>query len=201
MEHPDNDLIVQFTRGSTQAFTTIYNEYYLSLYRFAKRFIIDQGTAEDITADIFARLWKKRTDFGSIKNIKAFLYVSIRNACLDFLRSQQRQNLKQAELIYLLQQETETGFLQDDIAAEVLKEIYKEIENLPKSCKKVFLLSYIEERSNTEIAGILGISNQSVRNYKQRAIKILRISLLSKNALVTTLLCFNLLTLSHYNQG
>jgi RNA polymerase sigma-70 factor (ECF subfamily) len=186
MEQPDNDLIIQFNQGDTEAFTAIYNNYYLILYNFVKKFVPEREDAEDITADIFIKLWRLHANFDSIKNIEAFLYITGRNACLDFLRHLQRQSEKQKELMHVLLQQPAEGVLQENLKAEVLKAIHKEIERLPRSCRNVFTMAYLEGLSNSEIAETLQINNQSVRNHKQRAIKLLRIALLNRNALVST---------------
>jgi len=188
MEQPDNDLISQFTRGDTEAFTAIYNAYYPTLHSFVRKFIPEREDAEDITADIFIKLWRIHANFDTIKNIEAFLYITGRNACLDFLRSLKRRNEKQKELLYVLLQEPAEGVLPEDIKAEVLKTIYQEIEKLPPSCRNVFKLAYLEGLSNSDIAETLRINNQSVRNHKQRAIKILRIALLNRNMVIGALI-------------
>jgi len=185
-QQPDNDLIFQFNHGDTEAFTAIYNKYYLTLYHFVKKFIPEKEDAEDITADIFVKLWRMHAKFHTIQNIEAFLYITGRNACLNFLRHLQRQHEKQKQLLHILLQQPAEGSLQEDIKAEVLKSIDQEIAKLPKSCGKVFKMSYLEGLSNGEIAEALQINNQSVRNHKQRAIKLLRMALLNRNMLVGT---------------
>ncbi len=192
MEQPDNDLIIQFNHGNTEAFTVIYNNYFLTLYNFVKKFVPERLDAEDITADIFINLWRMHTRFDSIVNIEAFLYITARNACVDFLRHMQRQSEKQKKLLHVLMQEPEEGILQEDLKAEVLKSIDKEIEKLPPRCRNVFKMAYLECLSNSQIAEALRISNQSVRNYKYRAIKMLRITLLNKNVLVSAFIGFYL---------
>jgi RNA polymerase sigma-70 factor (ECF subfamily) len=183
MEQPDNDLIFQFNHGDTGAFTAIYNSYYLTLYNFVRKFVPEKEDAEDITADIFVKLWRLHTRFDSINNIKAFLYITARNACLDFLRHLQRQSEREKEMLHVLMQQPAEGLLQEDLKAEVVKSIHIEIEKLPRSCRNVFKMSYLEGLSNSQIADTLQINNQSVRNHKQRAIKLLRIALLNKNAI------------------
>lgn len=178
MQRPENDLIVQFNQGDTEAFTAIYNKYFSTLYYFVKRFVPEREDAEDITADVFVKLWSLRANLNSIKNIEAFLYVTGRNACLDFLRHIQRRNMRQKDLLHALLLEAEEGQLADDVKTLVLKAIHEEIEKLPRSCRQVFKMAYLDGLSNSQIAETLSINNQSVRNHKQRAVKILRIALL-----------------------
>jgi RNA polymerase sigma-70 factor (family 1) len=188
VQQPENDLIVQFNEGDTEAFTTIYNRYYSTLYYFVRRFIPEREDAEDITADIFAKLWHLRANLQTIKNIEAFLYITGRNACLDFLRHIQRRNLRQKELFETLLQQPEEGVLDEEVKTAVLRTIYAEIEKLPRSTRNVFKMAYLEGMSNGEIADALNINNQSVRNYKLRAVKLLRIALLNKNMVMGALI-------------
>jgi RNA polymerase sigma-70 factor (ECF subfamily) len=178
MERPENDLIVQFNQGDTEAFTALYNKYFSRLYYFVKRFVPEREDAEDITADVFIKLWSLRANLNSIKNIEAFLYITGRNACLDFLRHIQRRNLRQKELFHALLRESEAGELMDDVKTLVLKAVHEEIEKLPRSCRRVFKMAYLDGLSNSQIAEELSINNQSVRNHKLRAVKILRVALL-----------------------
>ena len=187
MEQPDNDIITRFNRGEALAFTAVYNEYYPAIYYFVRRFIADREDAEDITADVFVKLWKMHANLESIANIKAFLYVAARNTCIDFLRYTQRQNANRKKLLYLLEQEPSEGPLQDDLWTEMLQYIYKEIDKLPRSCRKVFKMSYLEGRSNSDISKALHINPQSVYNHKQRAIKSLRLALFDKKILAVLL--------------
>jgi len=75
----------------------------LSIY-FIKRFIDEREDVEDITATIFLKLWKLRADFESLHDIRAFLYATARNTCLDLLRSKEIMNERQEELLHTLLQ-------------------------------------------------------------------------------------------------
>jgi RNA polymerase sigma-70 factor (ECF subfamily) len=188
MEQPDNNLIAQFVRGDNEAFTAVYNAYYSTLLAFVRKMIPEKEDAEDIAADIFVRLWHHRTNFDTIKNLEAFLYITARNACLDFLRHLKRQTEKQKELILALQQQPTENALPEDIKAEVLAAILEEIEKLPRSARRVFRLAYFDGLSNDEIARLLDITNQSVRNHKQRALKTLRDALSNRDIAIGALL-------------
>ena len=171
---------LQRVLASTQSDTTQVNV----LLEIVKQFIQDREDAEDITAEVFVKLWKLRANLNTIKNIEAFLYTTGRNACLDFLRHMQRRNLRQKDIIRNLLQQPEEGILEEDVKSLVLRTIHEEIEKLPRSCRNVFKMAYVDGRSNDEIAQELGINNQSVRNHKLRAVKLLRIALLHRNMMV-----------------
>jgi len=194
MNQSDNDLIIQFNKGDAGAFSDIYNTYYPNVYYFVRQFVKEKEDAQDITADIFVKLWNMRTNITSIKNMQAFLYTAARNSCIDFLRYMKRQQEKRESLYYLLEQTPEEGILPEDIRAEVLQYIYKEIEKLPGNCRKVFSMSYLEGRSTAEIAETLHINPQSVYNHRQRAIKILRMAILPRKIFLSILFSLGVIT-------
>ena len=177
MKNPVQYSIVEFNQGKKEAFEAVYHAHYASLYYFVKRILNDRFEAEDIVAETFVKLWNLRHNFETAGNIKAFLFISARNACLDFLRSVQRQTTNQQALQYILLQDSDFTFAQDEIKIEVLRQIYTEIENLPPKCRHIFKLAYLEGLRNEEIALKLGLSYQTVKNQKLRASRMLRIAL------------------------
>jgi RNA polymerase sigma-70 factor (family 1) len=184
MEQPTDELVSQFSQGNSGAFTSIYNLCAPSIYYFAKKFVADKSVAEDITADTFIKLFLLHPNFDSLPNIRAFLRITARNSCLNYLRDLKSKGQQKEDLLYRLIQDQENGFPEDQYQAELLQRIYNEIEKLPKKCRQVFKLAFMEGLGNEEIAALLHINYQSVKNQKTRALKILRLSLLDKGLLV-----------------
>lgn len=174
------DIIPQFNRGHQPAFAAIYDRFQPAIFYFVKRFIPDIAQAEDITAETFLKLWQKRENFDNENSISSFLHVTAKNASIDWLRATKREMANKEQLIHILKQDNYED-LHDDIRAELMRLIQAEIERLPKKIKRVFLLAYAEGKSNDEIAGLLHINNQSVRNHKARALKLLRLALTGRN--------------------
>lgn len=182
-----NDFSIdRFRRGSRVDFKCVYETYYDALYTFAYNLVRNEAEAQDMTTETFIKLWRLHENFESLNNIKAFLYVTNRNACLDSLRFLQKQRSVHKEVLYLIGQE---GDIKNEmIDAEVFSELNQKIEGLPEKCRKIFKLIYYNNLSTAEVAEEMGISNQNVLNQKARAIHILRSGLLRK-ALLTTELC------------
>jgi len=180
---PDNhpELIRPLAEGSNRAFETIYNHYFNSIFYLAMRFVTDAQEAEDITTETFLKCWQKRTDFENIYKLQSFLYTATRNACVNAFRLEKLQSEREKQLSYLLSREDEEGVKQQQLTAQIYQYIYEEIEKLPPQEKNIFKLAYIDGLSNEEIAVHLGINNQSVRNYKARSLKTLRINLTGKD--------------------
>jgi RNA polymerase sigma-70 factor (ECF subfamily) len=188
----DLSLLQEFKKGDTHAFKAVYDMFFPSLCFFAKRLVDNDAEGEDIAADSFIKLIHRHESFDTLPNIKAFLYITTRNACLNFLRFSQRQAASKKEMA-LLQDETEEHVLSHMMHAEVLGEVENEIEQLPRRCKEIFKLIYYERKSADEIATMLDISINTVWVQRAKAIQLVRTNLLKKGML-SILLCFLVMT-------
>jgi len=156
--------------GKSSSFEQVYMTYFHALRFFISR-TISIDDAEDILEDLFARLWNKKPTFENEIHLKGFLYRAADNARKDFLKSHRISRTDYLENQNLMEVE---NYNTDQIKSEVYGELYRAINNLPSQCRTIISLSYIEGLNNKEIADQLGLSEQSVKNTKVRAIKILK---------------------------
>lgn len=192
----DQEVIAFFKRGNHEAFNYLFRLHYRPLVYYGNQLVSDEQEAEDIVVDTFVKLLRKRTDFDNLKDIKAFLFISVRNACYDYLRYMQRHETSHQELFYLAGKQE----IMDDnemIKAKVLQEIYNEIENLPGQCQKVFKYIFFNGLTTEQIAHTMGISPQTVLNQKTRALRLLRLSLLKKDLLPTAITLYYFTMILH----
>ena len=75
------------------AYHQLYNEYYKALVLYAINFLSSQQAAEDIVQDLFATMWEKKMRFLSLPSFRTYLYNSIRNASLNYLKHQNVESL------------------------------------------------------------------------------------------------------------
>lgn len=136
--------------------------------------------AEDIALETFVKLWRLIDRFDNHNNLRAFLYVTVRNACYDYLRH--RQHVFTAHKEILLNSETyELSCQSFNESTALVKELIGDcIDQLPKQAQRIFKMYYFDELSTAEIAGELGMTEQAVRNNKTRAIGLLKEMLFSK---------------------
>jgi len=191
MDHPElnPDLINEFKKGDPQAFSSYFHLHYRPLCYFAAQLVNSQQDGEDIVKDTFVKLWQKHTDFDSSQNIKAFLYISTRNACLNFLRHLQVKESSRKELIYLEEEKGEELVLNQMIRAELMQEIYSEIEKLPERRREVFKMAYLEGMKNEEIADQMNISIHTVKEHKGKALYSLRLRFSDHQIILFIMLC------------
>lgn len=178
-----DNIINEFNNGSPDSLSALFNLHYTPLCYFAKRIVADQEEAEDIVVNAFVNLWDKRPEVQSMKNLKSYLYRATKNACINHLKKLDRTTKLESDLLHLLS-ENDDHALANMIKAEIFQEIYKAIEALPSQCKKIVWMSFMEGRKNQEIADLLNLSVQTVKNQKLRGITLLKMKLLDSNILV-----------------
>jgi RNA polymerase sigma-70 factor (family 1) len=189
-----SDLIIGFQNGDEKAFSQLYDLYYGPIYYFILRILDNNSEAQEITADTFLKLWKLRANFESVENVKAFLYITAKNASLNVIKQRKEHSRRHQEFNYLLSQDAEGPSMQDEIKGEVLKEVLKEIENLPQQCRRILQFSFIRGLKNMEIADEMGLTLQTVKNQKTRGLKMLKLSLATRVWQVL-LVCLSFFTL------
>lgn len=178
----DEVLVKRFNAGEESAKQTIYDMYVTHLCLFATRIIHDKAEAEDITVVTLEILLRRHADFNTMSNIKAFLYITVKNRSLKYLEASKRKQHGQKELMNGADKQ-EDYILAQMVRAEFLQEVYSQIENLPQTQKAIFKMFYLEGLNCTEIATKLNMSLGTVYNNKSLALKHLRITLLGNKLL------------------
>ena len=168
-----------FREGRAQALSHFFKLHHKALFYFANRILNDQSAAQEVVSDCFVKLWQKHEDFHTAQQVKAFLFISCRNACLNHLRQLKTRSAAQEHYL----EELKSGAASDDyqvIETELLELVSREIEELPEKMREVFKLLYLQGKSTTEVAAELRISIQTVRNQKTKAIALIKNSLIKK---------------------
>ncbi|MFC2126051.1 RNA polymerase sigma-70 factor [Bacteroidota bacterium] len=153
-------------KGDKKAFRNVFDLYYNALCAFGYKYIHDQSEVEDIIQEIFISFWENRTNFDHLNAIKAFLYTSVRNKCLNNLKHQLVRQNHEPALIYEL--ESEQFFTNHIIEEEIFNQLYYGISQLPKSAQNIMLLA-LNGLKNREIAAELNISENTVKTQKKIA--------------------------------
>jgi len=175
---------VEFSQKYRESFKEVYISYYSRMKRFAQQYVIQEEDAENIVQDIFIDIWEKQLDLFSITNLRSYLFVILKNRCIDFLR---RKNLEQnatnaMQKEYLLELKLKFESLEileneriTDGNLEVL--IQEAIDTLPERCKKIFRMNKLEGKKQKMIARELNISVHTVESQMAIAYKKLKAQL------------------------
>lgn len=161
--------------GPDREVKDIFYAYYPRLCLFAYKLVNSRSVAEDLVQDVFLNILGRQYHFKTEATIKAFLYQSVKNACLNALK---RNTIKEryADEAPVVSAE-DPQVIDNLIRAEVYGSLYAAMQNLPKGCQKVLRLSYFEGLKNDEISKKLNISVNTVKTQKKRGLHLLRLRL------------------------
>jgi RNA polymerase sigma-70 factor (ECF subfamily) len=160
VEYSDADLLARMRRDDQSAFSLLYRQHWASLYGTAYKRTRNREQAQDIVQNIFADLWSRRHQ-ADIADLAAYLHTAVRFQLYKQISRAPR------EAVYLdgFEELILSPLSADDPIRE--KEILRLIElwlaALPEKRRKIFILHYTEGLSTREIAGQLGISQNTVQ--------------------------------------
>lgn len=173
MESNDTQLLGLIKSGNKQAFDEVFLMHFKSLHAYAFTMVKDRDDAEEIVQNVFVRIWTRREQLKTDGFLKSFLYRSVHNESLNYLKHQKvRANFN---VHYVDAVKNDMGNLNTEIAVtELEKNIHSAINDLPEKCRNVFQLSRFDQMKYQEIAAALNISVKTVENQMGKALKILR---------------------------
>lgn len=163
----DDILIWKLIRqGDEMAFKELFDSYFTPVCRFMNLYLQDRREIEDQALDLFAYVWENRETIRIQLSIKAYLFQSARNRCLNAWRN--RKNYASLDELEF----HPGGNMESNLELEELIELIQEaILDLPEKCRNVFVMSRRENRSNKEIADKMGISVKTVEGQITKALK------------------------------
>lgn len=158
--------------GDHQAFETVFFAYFNKVKYFIYGLIKSESDAEEIAQDIFVRVWTNREAIDPDKNFTTYIYVSARNAALNFLKKRHVRSSYVQEQIHVGSDSDnpEDGFF----AREIDLLIQMSVSKMPERRRRIFEMSRNEGLSNDQIAQKLNISKKTVENQLSIALKELR---------------------------
>jgi RNA polymerase sigma-70 factor (ECF subfamily) len=169
----ERKLILRLSEGDKTAFEILFRHYYPGLVIYASKFVQDRSEAEEIVQEFFIRLWEKHHKIKSSSTLKSYVFQSVKNSSLNFIRDKKVSLPIIEELVQ--RSNTELIFNPDlYVASELQQKIESAVNGLPEKCREVFLMSRFRNMKNDEIAQELNISKRTVETHISNAIKVLK---------------------------
>ena len=173
---PDSELLGLLKSGSQAAYTEIYDRYQGLLFVYACKITREENEAADIVQEVFIYLWDKRAQIRFRTSLASYLYSAVRYKFFNLLDHKKVR----ADYASSLQEFMNKGHAETDHALrekDLARLIEKEIALLPPKMREIFELSRKAHLSHKEIAGKLGLSEKTVKNQVNNALKELRVKL------------------------
>lgn len=166
-------LLERVATGDGSAFRILFDTYANKIYSFALHLTRSQFLAEEITQDVFLRIWLNRNELTEIHFFYAYLKAASRNVAINYLKRMAQERLI---LNSMNSGSTETDYsIEQTIDSEECQQILnRAIHRLPPQQKKAYLLSRQEGLKYKEIASRMQISRHTVNEYMKKALNNLR---------------------------
>ncbi|MFH1867075.1 MAG: RNA polymerase sigma factor [Patescibacteria group bacterium] len=163
-------LLLKIKHGDAGAYAEVYDQYVEPIYRYILFRTPTAEVAQDLTADVFLKVWERLSAGYQVSNLKAYLYQVARNLITDHYR--QNQEIALTESVIEANQELATA---SDVNSRLtLAEIEKSLRQLKPEWQEVVILVHVEGLSLKEAAVIIGRSGGATRALLHRALKELK---------------------------
>jgi RNA polymerase sigma-70 factor (ECF subfamily) len=176
MNISDEKLVKDFLSGDVKALEELVERYLKPIYNFIHQMVQDRDVAEDITQDVFLRMWKHMESFDAQKKFSTWLYAIAKNATLDWFKK--KKNIPFSS--FLLEDGSsplenivdEKVYFGDKLLGIIddKSEAWKMIRMLKAQEKTIFLLHHVQGFSLVEIAEIFQESPNTLKSKYRRAI-------------------------------
>ena len=159
--------------SSEQAFRGFYDLTYDRLFRIAYYYVKREEWAQEIVLDVFMRLWDQRKKLPEINNIEDYCFILTKNASLNYLEKEPKHMPQSSG--QLSESTSHTDSPEETLISDELFARYvKALDRLPERCREIFVMSKLKGMKYREIAGALGISQNTVEGQMAIALKKLR---------------------------
>ena len=183
------NILLRLSNDDEKAFEFIYWKYNVHVYNFANSLLYSPKIAQEITQNVFLKIWEKRHEINPEQNFNANLFTIARN----MVYKETEQKLLAEQSLRQLQEEEDVldmstiQTLDYHFTEELCRSL---VEELPPARREIFKLSRFERLSNKEIALRLSISERTVETQLYRATRFLKRKLLSDEGLGLLILLF-----------
>jgi RNA polymerase sigma-70 factor (ECF subfamily) len=169
----DSEVLLQrtFDTDPRQGCSLLFRLYYAPLCSHAIRFVYSKQVAEDIVAEVFCRFWDNEIFLRIDTSYRAYLFKSVRHSAYNYVKFELSKKSPREKYEIDQASSCPDEILQYDELYHLLEET---INALPQQCKKVFVLSRMENKRYNDIAKELDISVKAIEAHISKALRILR---------------------------
>jgi RNA polymerase sigma factor (sigma-70 family) len=166
-------------QGEWEAYTELYNIYFLPLSNYGHKFTRDRTLIEDATHDLFVRLWSSRQQLGDPVSVKNYLFKAMRNIILRKMKVRDRMTDLEGQQypVYFPIAFTQNPAPADLESRELRARLQTYINGLPPRQQEIVYLRFYEGLSYEEIADIMSISINSTYKLLYKALHNLHAAL------------------------
>jgi RNA polymerase sigma-70 factor (ECF subfamily) len=157
--------------GDHEAFRYFFMTYYPKLKVFMNQFVCSETIAEDLSQDIFEKIWLNREYASNLQSFNAYVYRIAKNTAINYLE----HKAVEENYIFSLPSFLPEIFIEEEIDTKELELLIQlTVEKMPEQRRRIFTMSRIEGLKNMEIAEKLNLSTRTVEAHLYQALRQIR---------------------------
>jgi RNA polymerase sigma-70 factor (ECF subfamily) len=164
------------TLNIEQVFEQVFKSHFKQLHAYALTILREDEVAEEITQNVFYKLWNKKDVIDITSSVTAYLYKTVYNDCLNHLKHQKVRKAH-SKYVHYFGEQSANNISSSIQLTELQQRINEALNALPEQCRTIFQMSRFEELTYKEIAEQLGLSVKTIENQMGKALRIMRAEL------------------------
>lgn len=174
MKQTDSIYWKQFKAGDQEALGKIFYNYFHELYFYGVKILPVADLVKDVIQEMFVRLWDRRESIGEVVNVKPYLLVTLRN---ELIRAAKENRF--AEMEISLKSEpfilaVDDFMIREESSKELNQRLVNSLNQLSDRQREVILLRFYHNLEFEELAEVMEMKVQSVRNLLFRSLEKIR---------------------------
>ena len=177
VQHDDVKYWESLIQGDEQAFAKLYEQYFQVLYNYGRKICVDEGTVEDAIHDLFVDLWRYKSNLSPTTSVRFYLYRALRRRLAEKntkIFFNEDDKLVLADVFQHVTPSKEFEIIETETHNKRVLQLKRLLNDLSPRQYEALVLYFYDEFSYDEIASIMNLNSQSVRNLVQRGLTQLR---------------------------
>lgn len=170
MEDYGHEYYLAFLSGDSLGFESLVKAYRNNLILFIRQYVCDFSIAEDISQDVFVKLYVTKPHYSPKASFKTWLYTIAKREAMNYLKRQKNQ----ADVDHAILSSDEDDYLDSILAEEKQKALYSALGELNSDYRQVLLLCYFDNLSVKDIARLTSKKPRQISDMLYNAKKSLQ---------------------------
>jgi RNA polymerase sigma-70 factor (ECF subfamily) len=149
----------------------LFRQHYARLYRLAYGFISDEEASKDIVSDVFTNLWSQKEKFDGQRNLSGYLFISVRNQCINYLKRHPHLTMLDELMQASLKEENAEELQQTE---ELIDELNRELDKMAPKTKAIMRECFYNGRTYREVGQDFGLTPDGIKKHVMKGLALLR---------------------------
>jgi RNA polymerase sigma-70 factor, ECF subfamily len=171
----EQELIAGLQKGDKSTFDFLFRSYYPGLCTHAKSYLRSMEIAQEIVQEVYVKLWEKHNKIFIHTSIRAYLFQSVFNNCMNYIKGIQSSSFKHVDVEdasirnELMSMDLADAEFSRIFSEDIEKDLESAISDLPDQCREIFIMCRTDNLSYKEISDLLKVSRSTVKTQMSRA--------------------------------